>query len=63
MKNNIKGYSLESILSEKFEAAIKLGKVTSRMKDFYDMWIIIRQFEFKGDQIIKALKSTLNCNS
>ncbi len=35
----LKGYPVESVLSEKFEAIVKLGSLNVRMKDFYDIWI------------------------
>ena len=31
-------YSIESVISEKFEAIVSLGKAKSRMKDFYDIY-------------------------
>ena len=40
-------YSRESAIAEKFEAMIKLGHLNSRMKDFYDIWLLSRQFQFE----------------
>lgn len=54
----LKGYSLESIIAEKFESMVKIGAINSRMKDFYDIWLISRQFDFKGEILKKALKQT-----
>ncbi len=42
----LKGYPPESVISEKFEAMIKLGLLNSRMKDFYDIWLMMHQFDF-----------------
>ena len=39
-------YSKESVVAEKFEAMVKLGVANSRMKDFYDLWILAKRFEF-----------------
>ena len=39
-------YSRESAIAEKFQAMIKLGSLNSRMKDFYDIWLLSRQFSF-----------------
>jgi predicted nucleotidyltransferase component of viral defense system len=33
-------YSKESVVAEKFEAMVKLGIANSRMKDFYDLWVL-----------------------
>jgi len=57
-KPYLKGYPPETVLSEKFEAMIKLGLLNSRMKDFYDIWLMIRRFDFKGSLLIEALKGT-----
>jgi predicted nucleotidyltransferase component of viral defense system len=57
-KPRLKGYPLESVVSEKFEAMVKLGLLNSRMKDFYDIWLTTRQFDFDGLTLTKALKKT-----
>lgn len=57
-KPHLKGYPAESMISEKFEAMIKLGLLNSRMKDFYDIWIIMCQFNFNGSKLAEALKRT-----
>ncbi len=41
-------YSRESAIAEKFEAMVKLGMLNSRIKDFYDIWMLSRQFDFDG---------------
>ena len=30
------------------EAMVKLGVLNSRVKDFYDVWLLTRQFDFEG---------------
>lgn len=57
-KPHLKGYPAESVVSEKFETMVKLGLLNSRMKDFYDIWIIMRQFNFDGAELTEALKKT-----
>ncbi|MCJ7624113.1 MAG: nucleotidyl transferase AbiEii/AbiGii toxin family protein, partial [Anaerolineaceae bacterium] len=42
------GYSRESVIAEKLQAMVYLGSINSRMKDFYDVWILSRQFIFDG---------------
>ncbi|MBU0909517.1 MAG: nucleotidyl transferase AbiEii/AbiGii toxin family protein [Proteobacteria bacterium] len=53
------GYSLESAIAEKFEAMVKLGELNSRMKDFYDIWLLSRQFDFTKDRIKEAISETM----
>lgn len=57
---HLKGYPAEGIVSEKFEAIIKLGSLNSRMKDFYDLWLMLRQFDFDGIKLTEALKRTFS---
>lgn len=52
-------YSRESAIAEKFEAMIKLGELNSRMKDFYDIWLLSRQFDFNGAELAEAVRLTL----
>ena len=57
-KPHLKGYTVESVVSEKFEAMVKLGLLNSRMKDFYDIWLMMRQFHFDRSNLAEALKRT-----
>lgn len=51
-------YSRESSIAEKLEAMIKLGMLNSRMKDFYDIWLLSRQFNFNGPRLTEAIRLT-----
>jgi hypothetical protein len=51
-------YSRESAIAEKFEAMVKLGILNSRMKDFYDIWLLSRQFDFDGIKLAEAIRLT-----
>ena len=57
-KPRLKGYPVESVVAEKFEAMVKLGFANSRMKDFYDLWLLVRQFDFEGETLAKAIEKT-----
>jgi hypothetical protein len=54
----LKGYTMDSTIAEKFQAMVKLGILNSRMKDFYDIWIMSRIFDFKGEVLAKAVEKT-----
>jgi predicted nucleotidyltransferase component of viral defense system len=56
----LRGYSKESTIAEKFEAMIKLGALNSRMKDFFDIWLLSRQFDFDGQRLAAAIKKTFS---
>lgn len=51
-------YSRESAIAEKFHAMVKLGFLNSRMKDFYDIWLLSRQFSFDRALLKQAIKLT-----
>jgi predicted nucleotidyltransferase component of viral defense system len=51
-------YPRETVVAEKFEAMTKLGLLNSRMKDFYDLWILHRQFDFDGVTLATAIRRT-----
>jgi hypothetical protein len=54
------GYSRESIIAEKFHAMVLLGTLNSRMKDFYDIWLLARQFDYDGPTLVSAVKTTFH---
>jgi len=55
---HLRGYSRESTIAEKFEAMVKLGVLNSRMKDFFDIWLMSRQFDFDGITLAEAVLKT-----
>jgi predicted nucleotidyltransferase component of viral defense system len=54
----VKVYSVESIISEKFEAMVKLAMVNSRMKDFYDVYFLSSSHNFRSNELKKAIETT-----
>jgi len=55
---NIMTYNLETILSEKFESIISRGTTNSRMRDFYDIYILTKLLELNPATFITALART-----
>jgi len=53
-------YSPETVVSEKFEAMVKLGRFNSRIKDFYDIWLLSQNLEFSGTRLGKAISKTFS---
>ena len=51
-------YSRESVIAEKLEAMMTLGALNSRMKDFYDVWFLSRQYSFNGETLARAIQLT-----
>ena len=54
----LKGYAMESTIAEKFHAMVILGILNSRMKDFYDIWMLSRTFDFAGEALAEAIEKT-----
>jgi predicted nucleotidyltransferase component of viral defense system len=51
-------YAIETIVAEKFEAALDLADLNSRMKDFYDLWILSQKYSFDGRSLLEAIIAT-----
>ncbi|MBX5086723.1 nucleotidyl transferase AbiEii/AbiGii toxin family protein [Rhizobium lentis] len=54
----LRAYARETVIAEKFQAMVVLGRANSRMKDFYDIWILSRSFDFAGDRLARAIAAT-----
>jgi predicted nucleotidyltransferase component of viral defense system len=54
----IQAYSKESIVSEKLHAMIVLSYSNSRMKDFYDIHVLMKTNNFDKDILTKSIKAT-----
>lgn len=51
-------YPPETSVAEKVEAMCALGIINSRMKDYHDVVLISRRFEFDGETLARALQAT-----
>jgi predicted nucleotidyltransferase component of viral defense system len=54
----VRAYPAETVVAEKFEAMVSLGMGNSRMKNFYDAWILLREFEMDEATLTKAIRAT-----
>jgi predicted nucleotidyltransferase component of viral defense system len=52
---NLLGYTLETVIAEKLESVVKLALVNTRMKDFYDLWTILREHEIQPGKLSIAI--------
>jgi len=50
----------ETVVAEKLQAMVVLGIANSRMKDFYDLYVLARDFAFDGVTLTRAIKATFN---
>lgn len=54
----LRAYRPETVVAEKFQAMVRFGAITSRMKDFYDLWAIATTFGFEGPVLAEAIRAT-----
>jgi len=54
----VAAYPRETVIAEKFEIMVKLGVANSRMKDYYDIWALSRDFDFDGGLLTDAIRAT-----
>jgi len=52
------GYPKETVVAEKIHSLVRWGRMTSRKKDFYDLWYISKQYNFNGDILSEAIQNT-----
>jgi predicted nucleotidyltransferase component of viral defense system len=54
----LRAYARETVIAEKFQAMVALGRANSRMKDFYDIWILSKSFDFANERLARAIAAT-----
>ena len=55
-------YSIQTVIAEKFETIISRNISTTRLKDFYDLGILLKENSINKDNtiLVKAIKNTFN---
>jgi hypothetical protein len=51
-------YPRYTVVAEKLEALTSLGMLNSRMKDFFDLWILAKHSDFDGQILSRAVAAT-----
>lgn len=54
----LRAYPRYTVVAEKLEALVSLGIANSRMKDYFDLWILSRYTDFDGALLCKAIHAT-----
>lgn len=54
----LRTYPRETVIAEKYEAMVRFGIANSRMKDFYDVFMLAREFDFDGVIFSEAIRNT-----
>lgn len=54
----VQAYSPETVIAEKFNAMVLLGMANSRMKDYFDIWMLSQVFTIQGAVLADAIRNT-----
>lgn len=54
----LRAYPRYTVVAEKLEALTSLGMLNSRMKDFFDLWILAKHSDFDGPLLTRAVAAT-----
>ncbi|MFT3803457.1 MAG: nucleotidyl transferase AbiEii/AbiGii toxin family protein [Burkholderiaceae bacterium] len=55
---HLRAYPIETVVAEKFHALASRGIANSRLKDFYDLWVIASTFELERMPLAAAVRQT-----
>lgn len=56
----VRAYCQETVVAEKVHAMVELGEANTRMKDFYDVFILAHRFPFRGETLARAIRATFD---
>jgi len=56
---SLRVYAKETVIAEKFEAMVTLGLTNSRMKDYFDVWLLAESCSFDS-ALITAIQTTFD---
>jgi len=54
----LRAYPPETVIAEKFHAMVVLGRANSRMKDYYDVWMLTGAFKIEPERLRRAIVAT-----
>lgn len=54
----LQGYSRESVVAEKLHIIVSLGIINSRMKNYFDIWLLATHCRFDGLALTQAIRET-----
>jgi hypothetical protein len=57
---HLRVYPRYTVVAEKLEALTSLGMLNSRMKDYFDLWVLVRYSEFDTQILIRAVAATFD---
>lgn len=55
---SLRAYPVYTVVAEKYQAMVSLGIANTRMKDYFDLWILARHTEFDSKVLTQAIAAT-----
>jgi predicted nucleotidyltransferase component of viral defense system len=55
---HLRAYPPETVIAEKFHAMVALGRANSRMKDYFDVWMLTSTFDLEPERMRQAIAAT-----
>lgn len=55
---HLRAYPPETVIAEKLHAMVILGRANSRMKDYYDVWMLTGAVELDSERLRRAIAAT-----
>jgi predicted nucleotidyltransferase component of viral defense system len=57
-KPRVRAYPRETVIAEKFWIMAQLAMGNTRLKDYYDLWVLSKNFSFDGQLLCQAIQAT-----
>jgi predicted nucleotidyltransferase component of viral defense system len=57
---HLRAYPPETVIAEKFHAMVTRGRANSRMKDYYDVWMLMTAVDLEPERLLQAIVATFS---
>lgn len=54
----LRAYARETVVAEKFQAMVMIGQANTRLKDYYDLWVLSQSHAFEEERLARAIAAT-----
>lgn len=54
----LRAYARETVVAEKFQAMVMIGQANTRLKDYYDLWVLSQSHAFNEERLARAVAAT-----
>ncbi|MGQ0588340.1 MAG: nucleotidyl transferase AbiEii/AbiGii toxin family protein [Sphingosinicella sp.] len=54
----LRAYARETVVAENFQAMVTIGQANTRLKDYYDLWVLSQSHAFDEERLARAIAAT-----